>query len=192
MVGISGTPGTGKKTVSPIVAELMGLPAPIPINSLARKGEAEVDAALLRRRLLDLDPPRTVLFGHLLPHVLRKSEAGFVAVLRCEPSALRGRLAERGYPKSKVTENVEAELIGVVLDECVARFGSGLVREYDTTSSAPREVASQIARDAKAAGEHRGTAGRKAPPWIDWTLRYDSSTKLRSLLEGRSDPPGST
>jgi len=192
MVGISGTPGTGKKTVSPIVAELMGLPAPISINSLARKGEVEADPAILRRRLLGLDPPPTVLFGHLLPHVLRKSEAGFVAVLRCEPSVLRGRLAERGYEKSKVTENVEAELIGVVLDECVSGFGSGLVREYDTTSSAPREVARQIARDAKAAEARRGGAGRKARPWIDWTLRYDSSTKLRSLLEGRSDPPGST
>ena len=96
MVGVCGTPGTGKKTVSPMVAKLMGLPAPIPINSLAPKGVVEVDTALLRRTLLGLDPPRTVLFGHLLPHVLRKSEARFVAVLRCEPSALRERLVKRG------------------------------------------------------------------------------------------------
>ena len=43
MVGVCGTPGTGKKTVAPLVAELMGLPAPISVNSLAPKGEAEVD-----------------------------------------------------------------------------------------------------------------------------------------------------
>jgi adenylate kinase len=190
MVGVCGTPGTGKKTVSPIVARLMGLPPAIPVNSLAPKGEVEVDTTLLRRRLLDLDPPRTVLFGHLLPHVLRKSEAGFVAVLRCEPSVLRERLVKRGYPKAKVTENVEAELIGVVLDECIRRYGA-LVREYDATSASPKAVASAIARDARAAKAPKKRAG--APPtWIDWTLDYDSSTKLRSLLAESDDPPAST
>jgi adenylate kinase len=195
MVGVCGTPGTGKKTVSPIVATLMGLPAPIPINSLARKGEAEVDTALLRRRLLALDPPRAVLFGHLLPHVLRKPEAGFVAVLRCEPSVLRERLKKRGYPEAKVTQNVEAELIGVVLDECIKRFGSALLREYDTTSAPPRGVASAIARDAEAmTAPAKGAPSPEAPPraWLDWTLDYDSSTKLRSLFAGTKDPPAST
>ncbi|MDA4116275.1 MAG: AAA family ATPase [Thaumarchaeota archaeon] len=188
MIGVCGTPGTGKKTVSPVVAKLMGLPAPISINSLAPKGESEVDTALMRRRLLALDPPRTVLFGHLLPHVLKKPEAALVAVLRCEPAVLRERLVRRGYPRAKVTANVEAELIGVVLDECVGRFGSRLVREYDTTSSSPKAVAGKIAMDAEAA--RVPTRGR--PAWIDWTLRYDSSTKLRSLLGGESEPPAST
>ena len=151
MVGISGTPGTGKKTVAPIVAKVMGLPPPIPVNMLA-KVEGDVDTALLRRRLLELDPPRGVIFGHLLPHVLRKPEASFVAVLRCEPAVLRGRLLKRGYPAPKVTENVEAELIGVVLDECVRRFGSALVHEYDTTTAPPGKVARALARDAEAAG----------------------------------------
>lgn len=188
MIGVCGTPGTGKKTVSPIVAKLMGLPPPISINSLAPKGKVEVDASFLRQRLLLLHPPRTVLFGHLLPHVLRKSEAGFIAVLRCEPSVLRRRLAGRGYPFAKVTENVEAELIGVVLDECAKRFGSHLVREYDTTSASPKAVAGDIARDAESARMSTG-----APPvWLDWTLRYDSSTKLRSLLAGESEPPAFT
>ena len=191
MVGICGTPGTGKKSVSPIVGRLMGLPAPIPINSLAPEGEAEVDTALLRRKLLALDPPRAVLFGHLLPHVLRKSEAGFVVVLRCEPSVLRERLRARRYPQPKVTENVEAELIGVVLDECVRRFGSALVHEYDTTSASPKAVATAIARDAEAATAPKRAAGTRRA-WIDWTLDYGSSTKLRSLLEGTPDAPAST
>jgi adenylate kinase len=189
MVAISGTPGTGKKTVAPIVAKMMGLPPPIPVNLLA-KVEGDVDTALMRRRLLELDPPRGVIFGHLLPHVLRKPEAGFVAVLRCEPAVLRGRLLKRGYPVAKVTENVEAELIGVVLDECVRRFGSALVHEYDTTSEPPRKVAGALARDVEAAGP----TGRSPPTraWIDWTLNYDSSSKLRSLLAGDRDPPAWT
>jgi len=184
LVGICGTPGTGKKTIAPLVAELLGLPPPISINSLAPKGRADVDPVQLRRKLLQLKPARAVVFGHLLPHVLKKSEAGLVAVLRCEPSVLRGRLVQRGYPSGKVTENVEAELIGVVLDECVFRFGSDRVREYDTTSSQPKGVAKAIARDAKA-------VRRPRQAWIDWTLDYDSSSKLRSLLSG-TEPPAST
>jgi len=190
MVGISGTPGTGKKTVAPLVAKAMGLPAPISINSLAPKGEADVDTALLRRGLLELDPSRGVVFGHLLPHVLRKPEAGCIAVLRCEPRVLRERLLKRGYPSAKVTENVEAELIGVVLDECVKRFGSSLVREYDTTSASPKDVARAIASDSGSAGRSKRAPLQQA--WIDWTLSYDSSSKLRSLLAGDRDPPAST
>jgi len=185
LVGISWTPGTGKKTIAPAVAALLGLPPPISINSLAPKGRAEVDPAQLRRKLLKMKPNRAVVYGHLLPHVLRKSEVGLVAVLRCEPSVLKGRLVKRGYPPGKVTENVEAELIGVVLDECVSRFGRDRVREYDTTSSPPKDVAKAIARDARA-------ARRPPPAWMDWTLGYDSPSMLRSLLAGSEEPPAST
>lgn len=163
------------------------------INSLARKGEVDVDPKLLRTRLLKTNPRRAVLFGHLLPHVLNRSEAALVVVLRCEPSVLRKRLAARGYPSAKATENVEAELIGVLLDECVSKFGSDLVREYDTTSASPKEVAGAIARDAEAAMAKVAKGRKRAPPaWIDWTLDYDSPTKLRSLLTGSWDPPAST
>jgi adenylate kinase len=183
---ITGTPGTGKKTVAPLVAKALGLSAPLALNSLARKGQTEVDTALLRAKLLKLKPAPGVVYGHLLPHVLRKGDAALVAVLRCEPSLLRARLVSRGYPEAKVNANVEAELIGVVLDECVRRFGETKVREYDTTSLPPKRVAEAIARDAK------GPTGRRPPQWIDWTLGYDSSTKLRSLFEGRAEPPAST
>ncbi len=189
-VGICGTPGTGKKTIAPLVAGLMNLPA-ISINSLVPKGESEVDTDRVRTELLKTAPPRAVLFGHLLPHVLKRPEAGIVAVLRCEPSVLRERLSRRGYPEEKVNENVEAELIGVLLYECVRRFGVRVVREYDTTSTSPEEVARRIAMDARPARATRRKA-RKVPNWIDWTLDYDSSSKLRSLLAGPKGPPAST
>ncbi len=193
IIGISGTPGTGKKTVAPLVASLVGLPEPLSIGSLARKGQVEVDPGVLRSKLLKLNPERAVVFGHLLPHVLDRSEAAMVAVLRCEPSVLRRRLAERGYPHAKVVENVEAELIGVVLDECVRKFGSELVREYDTTSTSPKKVAAAIARDARTAtAKGPEVAARAKHAWIDWTLDYGSSSKLRSLLAGGGEPPAST
>jgi adenylate kinase len=192
IVGICGTPGTGKKTVAPKVAELLGFPGALSINSLAPKGALDVDVKQLRAELLKSRMPRFVLFGHLLPDVLRKEEAAFIAVLRCDPSVLRNRLGDRRYPRDKVTTNVEAELIGLLLYECVLQFGSELVREYDTTSAPPDEVAKAIAMDAGAALKGRPEAAKRRPPaWKDWTLDYGSSSKLRSLL-GRSAPPAST
>jgi adenylate kinase len=191
IIGICGTPGTGKKTVAPKVGELLGLPGALAINSLAPKGAREVEIKQVRARLLEAKPP-FVLFGHLLPDVLRKEETAFVAVLRCEPSVLRKRLGERGYPRAKVTTNVEAELIGLLLYECVIRYGGNLVHEYDTTSAPPDEVARAIATDAKAAMKGDAKAAKRRPTaWIDWTLGYDSSSKLTSLL-GKSTPPAST
>jgi adenylate kinase len=196
IVGICGTPGTGKKTVAPKVAELLGLPPAVSINSLAPKGAVEVDPAQVRGALLRSKPSGAVLFGHLLPDVLRRREAALVAVLRCDPAVLRKRLMARGYPPEKVTENVEAELIGVLLYECVITYGNALVREYDTTAARPEAVAKAIARDAKVTST--GVVGgarpsrRASPPWIDWTLDYGSSSKLRSLLAGRREPPAST
>ena len=81
-----------------------------------------------------------------------------------EVRALRpARAADgKGIPRAKVTENVEAELIGVVLDECVKRFGRDLVREYDTTSFSPKAVAREIARGAKSAARPSARSRRRA------------------------------
>ena len=189
MVGICGTPGTGKKTVAPKVAVLLDLPGAVSINSFAPKGAGEVDPKQLRGALLRSKPPRVVLFGHLLPYVLGRREAALVAVLRCDPAVLRERLVARGYPPERVTENVEAELIGVLLYECVKKYGERLVREYDTTTARPDSIARAIAKDVEA-GPVEDT--RATPRWIDWTLDYGSSTKLKSLLSGGREAPAST
>jgi adenylate kinase len=181
IVGVTGTPGTGKKSVAPLVARGLGIPV-VALNSLVG-GKEEVDPIELHKALLRDKTGRSIVFGHLFPHALRKREVSFVAVLRCEPSILRDRLVRRRYPLLQLTANVEAELIGLVLDECLRAFGADLVHEYDTSSSAPSTIASAICCDVEAAGEGRGTRKKRAA-WIDWTVRYDTSGKLRSLFDG--------
>jgi adenylate kinase len=178
IIGITGTPGTGKKSIAPLVASRLKLPC-VSINDLAQRywgpGQAEVDTRLLRSRIgRELSGP-ALLFGHLLPYVLEPKAAELVAVMRCEPSVLKERLLRRGYPQSQVLENVEAELIGVISADSYDAFGSSKTFEVDTTRLDPRRAGEKVTRLLRRSPQVRR---------IDWTLSYDSDEKLKSLLSG--------
>ena len=184
-LGITGTPGTGKKTIAPLVASRLGF-STLDLNSLAIRRKSlnpgdtiEVEIAPMRRRLEKLEFESKVLYGHLLPSVFRRGELDFIVVLRCKPAVLKGRLLRRGYSPQKLRENLEAELIGVTLAECLKRFGDERLLEYDASSGEPGLVVDRILADIS------GTRRRKRR-WIDWTLLYDSPRKLRSLFSTES------
>jgi adenylate kinase len=175
-VGLTGTPGTGKKSVAPLVATLLGLPC-ISINDVAGSPilADEIDTKALRARLHATIRASSLLYGHLLPYVVDKKSTSKVVVLRCEPAALKKRLAARGYPPPKVASNVEAELIGVLSFDAFSKFGPERVAEVDTTQTTP-EVAAHITA--------RFLLGQMTlPRRIDWSLAYDSAAKLASLLD---------
>lgn len=180
-LAITGTPGTGKKTLAPVVARLLGVRC-IALNDLLRagergKGSPGVEPEKLRQRLLKRAKGGALVYGHLVPDALGREDVERVLVLRCDPSALRRRLRSRGYSPSKVEENVEAELIGVVSAGCIDRFGRRRCAELDTTSRGPRSSAAEAAR--LLVSPRAGTGA------IDWVPLYSSAEKLRSLL---SDP----
>ena len=183
-VGITGTPGTGKKTLAPLVASRIGLPYvslydQAVASGLIKQGDAdaEVDASALGRFLIKKVSGPALIYGHLLPYVLRGREIGKVAVLRCEPKTLKRRLLARGYEIEKVVENVEAELIGVLSADSIAAFGNKKAAEFDTTKAIPTMTATTISEFLK--------GNREPGPRIDWTYRYGSAAKIRSLLPVR-------
>jgi adenylate kinase len=189
-IGVTGTPGVGKKSVSPILARILQRNL-VDINKLARshwspdeRGEIAVDGRVLGPEL-ERAGRHAVVSGHMVSDLMRPSSVEFVAVLRCEPSVLARRLTSRGYPPDKVLENVEAELIGVVLDSALRRYGPSKVHEYDATRTKADSLAKRIALDYRSGVGH-------SKPWIDWTVNYDSSTKLRSLLSNPRTEPAST
>jgi len=181
IVGITGSPGTGKKSVSPLVARTLGLPC-ISLNELALShglvaggDEGEVDTIRMRKMVADEIKGPAVLFGHILPYVLGRSKVSRCIVLRCEPSVLKRRLVERGYSLPKLTQNLEAELIGVVSADAYKVFGAVKTFEVATTHSSPSDAAKVVAATVR--GDSRPLTR------IDWTAGYDSE-KLRSLLSG--------
>ncbi|MDE1858408.1 MAG: AAA family ATPase [Thaumarchaeota archaeon] len=176
--GITGTPGTGKKSVAPIIAKSLGVPC-LGLNDIAKsaglvRARAEVDPGLLKKALAKLPGRSAVVFGHLLPYSADRTMVARVAVLRCEPLVLRRRLESRGYAKAKVLENLRAELIGLISADASLAFGRAKTFEVDTTQSTPAETAKKILSAARGPG--------KRPPPVDWMPNYDSGPKLRSLL----------
>ncbi len=179
-MGIAGTPGTGKKSVAPLVASSLGLGC-LALNDLARTlgallGSGEdgvVDTDRLRKGLQGMDR-QSVVYGHLLPYSVGEASVWKMVVLRCEPAVLRSRLEKRGYPLAKVVENVEAELIGLESSDAFGAFGRSKTFEVDTTHLTPAESAK------RAVGIIRG--GARPGPRIDWMAAYDSGAKLRALI----------
>ena len=57
-----------------------------------------------------------------------------VLVLRCDNTRLYDRLEERGYAQRKISENVEAEIMQVILDEAREVFGPASVLELRSDS----------------------------------------------------------
>jgi adenylate kinase len=183
--GITGTPGTGKKTLAPLVAAELRVPC-LGLNDLAKdlklvprkRRETEVDAAELGKLVLASVRAPCLLYGHLLPFAFGSGAFSKVVVLRCDPKILKRRLVERGYGDEKVAGNVEAELIGLISAESVKAFGGDHVSEVDTSVVPVSAAATTATKCLKSA------RGISAP--IDWIGAYDSAAKLRSLLGPRT------
>ena len=181
VIGITGTPGVGKKSVAIVVAEMLHMRS-VGLNDLALSyglakptgTDSEVDTEAFSRALAKRLTRRAVVYGHLLPYVLPRKVASRIAVLRCDPLVLKGRLARRGYSSSKVIANVEAELIGLISADSFKAFGPTKPFEVDTTFATPSEAAEKVAAMAVGRGPN--------PEKIDWVAGYGSAERLRSLF----------
>lgn len=179
-IALTGTPGTGKTTVARLLPYRI-----IDINALVRDGlnlgtdpergclEADMDGLALRLKEMDketgadstddsTDSRRiSILEGHFSQFF-----ADWAIVLRLSPAVLRERLEDRGYSKSKINENLEAEALDVILVEAVENCSR--VDEIDTTGRSPHEVAEMVIKIIE--GEMRLPPGQ-----VSWLEDYIDS-----------------
>lgn len=153
IIAVTGTPGTGKTSVSRELAGLLGYEY-VDVNAFAgregveteydeERGTTAVDVESLVATLQGEVGENAVLDGHL-SHFF---PVDLTVVLRCEPSELQGRLAGKGWNEEKIRENVEAEVLDLILHEAVKMRER--VVEVDTTGRKPAEVAEEIVKAAK-------------------------------------------
>ncbi|MDO5836693.1 MAG: adenylate kinase family protein [Methanobacterium sp.] len=154
---LTGTPGTGKTTISHILAERLDYNL-VDINQLVEENhlytglDPEKDYKLVDmesleeelHKIIEDDESGTspdgksniIIEGHLSHHFPR---ADLVVVLRTEPDILKGRLQKRGWKDVKIHENLEAEALDICTWEA-HQIHSTRVHEIETTSLTPEEA----------------------------------------------------
>ena len=139
---ITGTPCTGKTTVSEALSEKLGCKL-IKINDLAiendfvlgideEKGYKVIDIPALNEKVSEImvDSDELLIFEGHLSHLCQGADS--VIVLRVRPEILLKRLEAREYSESKIHENLEAEALGVCSAESYDLY-SDKVFELDIT-----------------------------------------------------------
>ncbi len=145
IIGITGTPGTGKTSASALIGGVLDLNELIKTEGLylgideARDSLiADMDAVYDRVcGIAGGGDGNLIVEGHLSHHV-----SDSAIVLRLAPDELEKRLMARGYLGAKISENALAEAVDVILVEAVD--WCDMVYEIDTTGKTVEEVADAI------------------------------------------------
>lgn len=151
---VTGTPGVGKTTFSGMLAERFGF-LHIPISRLIadkhlwHEKDEQRDCTIYDEQLLDEEiqrilkenPNGGVVFDFHCTDIVPKDAIDYVIVLKCTSDILYKRLAERGYSQSKITENVEAEIFRVILDEVIDDFDENKIIEIQSDQMADLDLA---------------------------------------------------
>lgn len=185
IIGITGTPGTGKKTVGRLIARLLNYDFldlnQIAIEKDAIMGEDEhgfiADLYLLRKNARKaMKGKKVVISGHLLPFIFSKREIRFVAILRCSPFELEKRFKLRNYSDEKIKDNITSEILGICAYDALKKFGKDKVAEFDTTCRDAKDVAEEIIKVIK--GENPKRVG-----FIDWLKFFEKAEQLRRFFD---------
>ncbi len=151
LIAITGTPGTGKTSVSKIL-EKKGYRV-IDLNKAAleksfitgkdkKRDSNIVDIDKLNKYFNEFRSEGIVFIDSHLSHLISKLDK--VIILRCNPKKLKENLGKKNWKEEKVKENIEAEILDVILSEVVTLHNVQDIYEIDTSTYDVDEVAEII------------------------------------------------
>ncbi len=184
LIGLTGTPGTGKTSVSRLLENKRSWKV-IHLNDLIKEKHLYTEIDEKRDAVIaDMEPIREYLQETIDRNELKEEHgrenevviieshlahyiADIVIVLRAYPLELEMRLNTRGYSEEKIKENVEAEALDVILIEAFEWCKK--VFEVNTTGKSIEEVGQDIEKiiDNMLNGNEEELSEYK-PGSIDW------------------------
>lgn len=180
---VTGTPGTGKTTLSRKLAKQTGAKYVSLTDFVSRhrlytgidreRKSKIVDLASTRERLSDLVSETNALSivdTHIPGGIIKRRSVKVIFVLRCHPRILEARLKRKHWNPSKVSENVLAEILDACLTSAVEYCGWDRVVQLDTS----RASVSKCVAAAKRILRQPVKKGGK----IDWITTLDKKHKL--------------
>jgi adenylate kinase len=184
---VTGTPGVGKTTFSRKLAMELGAHY-LSFNEFVsekhlysrfdrERGSKIVDAKRARHSLTNyLEKTRgLVVIDTNIPDVVGvKRMVTRVFVLRCHPRVLEKRLLRKGWHRTKVQENVLAELLDSSATDSLEYYGRPKVVQIDTSRTSVRR---SITRAKKAL-----TNSPKRSLTVDWITTLDKEGSLDRFL----------
>ena len=187
---VTGTPGVGKTVVARLLAKKMGFTLSSLGDLVKKEGLHKgfdrkarsylIDERSARRRLKgyfkDHQKKGIVFETHSVNSIFPRTRGMVAIVLRLDPLVLAKRLRARNWPKLKIWENVESEIIDVSLSDSLKRLGKTRVLEIDVTGKSPEELVREI---LKVLSRNKGWSPKSSP---DWLKKYDPILLSRKIL----------
>ena len=147
---ITGNPGVGKHTTAKEIIRHLELSI-LDINTIARdsglfeldKDTNNVDVEKLEKIIDKKISDSSLIVGHLAPYVVPPEKIDKVVVLRKSPYDLLEVYKKRGYTKEKSKENVGSEVLGIIANDAMDKFGNK-VFQVNTTGKSVEEVSKKV------------------------------------------------
>ncbi len=149
---ITGTPGTGKTTITKLLEKEKNILAINTTELAIKKGLVTeydykrktytIDEEKLKKEIEDTlqKTSKNIVIDTVYPCIIDTKYVTNIVVLRTHPEELENRLAKRGWPKIKINENIESELLNQVKEEALHCHPPQKIIEINTTHQKPEKI----------------------------------------------------
>jgi len=192
---ISGTPGTGKTTISTFLSTKLGATL-ISLNkliidknlTLSYDKERETHIADTDKCIEYLVEKINNLKTKGIPYLIIESNFSdivpdefidYAIILRCHPKVLYNRLKERNYNEKKIKENIQAEILGECANFLIQKKLKRPVLEFDTSQEGLNDIVDKIS----AILNEKGTILEHKIGKIDWLGELDKKDQLNKYFD---------
>lgn len=150
---ICGSPGTGKTTIANYLKkygfEIINLSHFVISNKLylgydtIRDSYIIDEEALIKKIKERISKEKNVVIEGIGAEILPDELADLCVVLTCDIKELEKRLKNKGYPPSKIYENLEAERFSIILNTALENFKQKVI-VFDTSRYSEVEIVNKI------------------------------------------------